>query len=85
MLRIFIEVIDLYQTREFKVEFILIDDESSSMAVSLLWRRMLLNGSSAKEHFLEINRMIRTITERYRGKVNTLPNNMGKLLKLVKI
>ena len=84
MLRIFIEVIDLYQTREFKVEFVLIDDESSSMAVSLLWRRMLLNGSSAKEYFSEIDRMIRTITERYRGKVNTL-NNKGKLLKVVKI
>ena len=84
MLRIFIEVIDLYQTREFKVEFILIDDESSSMAVSLLWRRMLLNGLSAKEHFSEIDRMIRAITERYRGKVNTL-NNKGKLLKVVKI
>ena len=85
LLPVLIKVIILYRYRGFKVEFILTDDEFSGMSVNLLEKGVLLNGSSANEHVPEIERMIRTIKERQRAKVNTLPYNISKYPKVMRI
>ena len=85
LLPVLIKVITLYRYRGFKVEFILTDDNFLGISVKLFEKGVLLNGSSANEHVPEIERMVRTIKERHRVKVNTLPFNISKYPKLMRI
>ena len=80
-----VKVIRLYKVRRFLVEFLLTDDEFSGIAVVLLKEGFLLNGTTANEHVLEIEHLIRTIKERNQGRVDTLPYKIDILLKLLKV
>ena len=85
ILEVTVKVIRLYKVRRFLVEFLLTDDEFSGLALVLLKEEVLLNGTTANEHVLEIEHLIRTIKERNQGRVDTLPYKIDRLLKLRKV
>lgn len=74
----------MYKARGFAVDFLLTDDEFSGLAVALLKEGILLDETTTNDHIPEIERLIRTIKEIHRGRVNTLPSNIIRLPKLLK-
>ena len=83
ILEVVIKIITMYKVRRFVVKFILLDNGCYGLSVSLLKQRLLLNGTAANKHVPEIERLIRTIKERHRGKVNILLYKISKLPKLL--
>ena len=61
----------------------LANDEFSGLSSELLKYGVLLNEMTATEHILEIERRIRVVKERYRGRVNTVPFKLSRLPKLI--
>ena len=85
VLSVLLQIVTLYKARGVKVEFVLTDGEFTALETQLLEHGILLNGASANEHVPEIERLSRTVKERQRGKVITLPYKVSKLPKLFKI
>ena len=85
VLEVIIKTIRLYKIRRFVVEFLLTDDKFSELAVVLLKEGILLNGTAANEYVPEIERLIRTIKERHRTRVNTLPCKIDRLPTLLTV
>lgn len=56
-----IKVINVYKSRDFKVEFIPTDDEFTGMVVDTVNKKVLLNSSSTNEYLPERERMTRDI------------------------
>jgi hypothetical protein len=67
------KVVNLYQRRGFIVNICLMDNEFEKMRAPLLEKGVALNICGPNEHVPEIERKIRTVKERVRGVITTLP------------
>ena len=67
------KVYKAYRMRGFRITHIKADGEFEPMRGDIADMKALLNTASRDEHVPEIERQIRTLKERCRGKYNTLP------------
>ena len=67
------QVIQAYQTHGFKIKAILVDGQFRYIQQQLEQKGTILNICATNEHVPEIERHIRTVKERVRSIVSTLP------------
>jgi hypothetical protein len=67
------KVCKLYQRRGFVTDMCFMDNEFNGLRGGMLLHEIALNTCAPGEHVPEIERRIRTVKERVRGLVNTIP------------